>query len=55
MKNKTSDKNEILQNNLKHTIFSWTKQADLNPINVKSAKGVYIFDRDGKKYLDFSS
>jgi len=51
----TSDKNKILRNNLKHTLFSWTKQSDLNPINVERAKGVYIYDRDGKKYLDFSS
>ena len=45
----------ILQNNLDYTLFSWSKQAGLNPINVKEAKGVYLYDRDGKKYLDFSS
>jgi len=55
MKNKTSDKKEILQNNLKYTLFSWTKQSGLNPINVERAKGVYIYDRDGKRYIDFSS
>ncbi|MCD4791397.1 MAG: aminotransferase class III-fold pyridoxal phosphate-dependent enzyme, partial [Bacteroidales bacterium] len=42
-------------NNLKYTLFSWTKQSGLNPINVERAKGVYIYDRDGKKYIDFSS
>ncbi len=55
MKNGTPDKNEILQNNLKYTLFSWTKQSGLNPINVESVKGVYIYDRDGKRYIDFSS
>lgn len=55
MKNKTSEKNEILQNNLKYTLFSWSKQAGLNPINIERAKGVYIYDRDGKRYIDFSS
>ena len=45
----------ILQNNLDHTFFSWSKQGGLNPINIKSAKGVYLHDRNGKKYLDFSS
>ena len=45
----------ILQNNLDHTFFSWSKQGGLNPINIKSAKGVYLYDRNGKKYLDFSS
>ena len=55
MKNKPSDKNEILKNNLDHTLFSWSKQAGQNPINVERAKGVYVYDRDGKRYLDFSS
>ena len=49
------NKEEILQNNLDHTLFSWSKQSGLNPINVDHAKGVYVYDRDGKKYLDFSS
>ena len=55
MKNTSSDKNEILRNNLNYTLFSWTKQSGLNPINVERAEGVYIYDRDGKRYLDFSS
>lgn len=50
-----SEKEEILKNNLDYTIFSWSKQAGLNPLNIKSAKGVYIYDRSGKKILDFSS
>ncbi len=45
----------ILQNNLDHTFFSWSKQGGLNPINIERAKGVYLYDRDGKKYIDFSS
>lgn len=51
---KTS-KEEILKNNLEHTIFSWSKQSGLNPINISHAKGVYIYDRNGKRYLDFTS
>jgi taurine--2-oxoglutarate transaminase len=47
--------NEIIQNNLDFTLFSWAKQGGLNPINASYAKGSYIFDREGKKYLDFSS
>ena len=46
---------DIIKNNLDYTLFSWTKQANLNPINASHAKGSYIYDRDGKKYLDFSS
>jgi len=45
----------ILQNNLEYTIFSWSKQAGLNPLNIKGAKGINIFDRIGKRYIDFSS
>ncbi len=46
---------EILKNNLDYTLFSWAKQGGLNPINASYAEGSYIYDRDGKKYLDFSS
>jgi len=46
---------EILENNLNHTLFSWSAQSGLNPINVKSSKGVYLYDQEGKRYIDFSS
>ena len=48
-------KDQIIQNNLDYTLFSWAKQGGLNPINAHYAKGSYVYDRDGKKYLDFSS
>ena len=47
--------NDIVKNNLDYSLFSWAKQGGLNPINASHAKGSYIYDRDGKKYLDFSS
>ena len=47
--------NNIIKENLDYTLFSWSKQSGLNPINVSHAKGSYVYDRDGKKYLDFSS
>lgn len=46
---------QILKDNLEHTIISWSKQSGLNPLNISHAKGVYIYDRSGKKYIDFSS
>ena len=49
------DNNQIIKNNLDYTLFSWAKQGGLNPINASHAKGCYIYDREGKKYLDFSS
>jgi len=45
----------IIKNNLDYTLFSWSKQGGLNPINASHAKGSYVYDREGKKYLDFSS
>lgn len=50
-----TENEEILQNNLDHTIFAWSKQSGITPLNIEKAKGVYIYDRDGKRYLDFSS
>ncbi len=49
------DPTQILHDNLDHTLFSWSKQTGLNPINAERAEGVYVYDRDGKRYIDFSS
>ena len=46
---------QIVRDNLDYTLFSWAKQGGLNPINASYAKGSYVYDREGKKYLDFSS
>jgi taurine---2-oxoglutarate transaminase len=45
----------IIQDNLDYTLFSWSKQKGIAPIAVKHAEGVYLYDYDGKKYIDFSS
>jgi taurine---2-oxoglutarate transaminase len=50
-----SQTDEIIQNNQDYTIFSWSKQKGTNPIAVEHAKGVYLYDYAGKKYIDFSS
>ncbi len=55
MQTTVSEAQHILQKNLDYTFFSWSKQGGLNPINIKSASGVYLHDVNGKKYLDFSS
>lgn len=46
---------QVLQDNLAHTVFSWSKQAGLNPLNIERAKGVYLYERSGRKIIDFSS
>ena len=54
--NKTvSETREIVQDNLDYTLFSWSKQKGIDPIAVQRAEGVYLYDYDGKRYLDFSS
>src|SRR6476659_1397379 len=45
----------IIQNNQDYTLFSWSKQKGTNPIAVKYGEGVYLYDYDGKRYIDFSS
>lgn len=50
-----SEAQEIIQNNQDYTLFSWSKQKGTNPIAVKYAEGVYLYDYDGKRYIDFSS
>ncbi len=46
---------EILKNNRDYTLLHWVKQKDANPINVSHADGSYFWDRDNKRYIDFSS
>ena len=53
--NTISETQEILQDNLEHTLFSWSKQKGIEPIAIKYGEGVYFYDYDGKKYIDFSS
>lgn len=50
-----SESQEIIQDNLDYTLFSWSKQKGIAPIAVKYGEGVYLYDYDGKRYLDFSS
>lgn len=50
-----SESQEIIQDNLDFTLFSWSKQKGIAPIAVKYAEGVYLYDYDDKRYIDFSS
>lgn len=55
MNNTLSQTQEIIQDNLDYTLFSWSKQKGINPIAVEYGEGVYLYDYDGKRYIDFSS
>lgn len=39
----------------RHVVHSWTVNETLDPLVVERAEGVYFWDGDGNKYLDFSS
>jgi taurine---2-oxoglutarate transaminase len=46
---------EILPLSLEHNFWTWSAQARVKPIPVTSAQGVYFWDVEGKRYLDFNS
>lgn len=46
---------EILPLCLKHNFWTWAAQAKVQPIPIKKADGIYFWDTDGKRYIDFNS
>ncbi len=49
------DNAEIIRMNREYTFFAWASQGTVNPIPIDRAEGVYLWDADGKRYLDFSA
>jgi len=46
---------QIIDLNKEYTFFSWSVQSATNPIPISKAQGIYFWDTDGKRYMDFSS
>ena len=46
---------EIAPLSLRHNFWSWSAQAEVDPIPVVRAEGVHFWDAAGKRYLDFNS
>ncbi|MGQ9567331.1 MAG: aminotransferase class III-fold pyridoxal phosphate-dependent enzyme [Anaerolineae bacterium] len=46
---------EIVRLNREYTFFPWAAQGAVDPIPVVRAQGVYFWDANGKRYIDFSS
>jgi taurine--2-oxoglutarate transaminase len=46
---------EIVSLSREYTFFSWSVQSQTAPIPITRAEGVYFWDAEGKRYLDFSS
>ena len=45
----------LVKENKDYTFFSWCPQNGVNPIAVDRVDGIYIYDKNGKEYIDFSS
>ncbi|HRE47120.1 MAG TPA: aminotransferase class III-fold pyridoxal phosphate-dependent enzyme [Aggregatilineales bacterium] len=46
---------EIVEQSKAHTLVSWSAQGAWTPIPYERAEGVYVWDMNGKRYLDWSS
>jgi taurine--2-oxoglutarate transaminase len=46
---------EILSLSKEHVFYTWSAQAKVDPIAVERAQGVYFWDVNEKRYLDFNS
>lgn len=46
---------EMVDLSREYTFFSWSVQGNATPIPVVRAEGVYFWDANGKRYLDFAS
>ncbi len=46
---------EVINLNREYTLFEWSMQGGYTPLTAERAKGVYFWDTDGKRYLDFNS
>ena len=38
-----------------HTLYEWSAQANVDPIPVAGAKGIYFWTPEGKRFIDFNS
>lgn len=46
---------QILELSKQHVFWTWSAQAKVKPIPVVRAEGVFFWDAQGKRYLDFNS
>ena len=46
---------EVVQENREYTLFSWSVQGSSNPMHLTKGQGVWFWDGEGNKWLDFSS
>ena len=46
---------EIKQQNKKYTMASWMSQGGWNPLAIEKANGIYYYDFEGNRFIDWAS
>jgi len=46
---------EIVELSKRYTLYDWQAQSKASPIPVERAEGIYFWDVEGKRYIDFNS
>ncbi len=46
---------DIVAQNKAYQLFPWLRQGDAEPLPIEKAEGAYIFDAEGRRYLDLSA
>ncbi|MEE1026065.1 MAG: aminotransferase class III-fold pyridoxal phosphate-dependent enzyme [Acutalibacteraceae bacterium] len=49
------DAKTIKEYHKNYNLQSWSKQANINPLPIKDAEGIYLYDFEGNRYTDMSS
>lgn len=49
------DAKTIKEYHKQYNLQSWSKQANIDPLPIKDAEGIYLYDFDGNRYTDMSS
>jgi len=54
-KEQTLTKEQIISDSKEFSLFSWSAQGSVNQIAIERAEGVYLYDYNGNRIIDFSS
>lgn len=46
---------EVIKLNREHVFYSWSVQNTVDPIAIETGQGIFYWDMNGKRYMDFSS
>lgn len=55
MNRQANSNEEVFRQDREYVFHSWSVQNSLNPLVIQSGEGVWLWDYEGRRYLDFSS